>query len=285
MNNKGEKQQDQALDRLLSGILKDDLPPEVDSRMQGQIHQFQDRLVIKQSQVWHQRILPKAVLASGALLLVVVGGFLQAKGPQSLLTENISLVGISLNVSNKVGSSTSMLSSVVLKRENEQTREYVVRWLSSGLTRVDVLTAEHETSKTIWIKKTGITVADYTRETVHEFDHMEQIADPFIQPLLVLLSPENLTEVLYGEWQLRSRQQKGDCEWKTYAITPLQQKKSMQLTVDSCTYLPVKVEKTIAFPLESTLGEKAQLTITFQWNAPIKPQLMHPKTEKMKKNV
>ena len=78
---------------------------------------------------------------------------------------------------------------------------------------------------------------------------------------------------------------KAACEWKTYAITPLQQKKSMQMTVDFCTYLPVKVEKTIAFPLESTLGEKAELTISFQWNTPIKPQLMDPKAEKMKKNV
>ena len=180
MNNKGENQQDQAIDRLLSGILKDDLPPEVESRMQGQIHQFKDRLAIKQAQAWYQGILPKAALAVGALLMVVVGGFLQANGPQNLLTENISLVGTSLNVSNKVGSSTSMLSSVVLKRENGETREYVVRWLSSGLTRVDVLTAEHETSETIWIKKTGITVADYIKETVQEFDRLEQLADPFI---------------------------------------------------------------------------------------------------------
>jgi len=285
MKNQKQNKKDQILDRLLTGTLRNDLPPEVESRMESQLLPFQTKLATQRQVPWYQGMLPKAALTVAALLMLVVGGYLQATGPQTQLTENIALVGTSLRVSNQVENSASMLCSVRLQRENGETIVYAIRWLSPGLIRVDVRTKEHAISQSIWIKETEISVVDFTKDSLQTFEHLEQLNDPFIPALLALLSPENLSEFLHGEWQLQNRRQKGECEWTTYAITSPQPKDAMEMTVDLCTHLPTEAQKLNPYPLESLQGEKAELRIKFQWNAPIQPQAMDPTAKKIKKNV
>jgi len=269
MKNRKQTVKDQSLDRLLTETLRDDLPPEIESRMGKQLTQFQDKWEEQMGLPWYQGILPRVALATAALLMVVVGGYLQVSGPHTVLTENIALVGTSLRVSNQVENSASMLCSVRLQRENGETNVYAIRWLSPGQIRVDIQTEQLDISQSIWIKETEISVADYTKDSVQTFDHLGQLNDPFIQPLLALLSPENLSGSLYGEWQLQNRQQKDGCEWTTYAITSPHPKDAMEMTVDLCTHLPTEAQKLNPWPLESVQGEKAELSIKFQWNAPI----------------
>ena len=109
MKNQKQNKKDQILDRLLTGTLRNDLPPEVESRMESQLLPFQTKLATQRQVPWYQGMLPKAALAVAALLMLVVGGYLQATGPQTQLTENIALVGTSLRVSNQVENSASML--------------------------------------------------------------------------------------------------------------------------------------------------------------------------------
>jgi hypothetical protein len=293
MSKKEQGPKEHAVDELLARTFKDDLPPDMENRMQDRLLQFQDDLAGEKPAVWNSGWLPRAVLAASALLMVVAGGLLQAKGRNTALSENISLIGTSLHVADLIESSSSMLCSVKLQRENGETRQYLIRRLASGQTRIDLRWGGQQASETIWIKESVITVADWEQKSLRKLERWEQISDPFIQPLLSLLSPENLSAVLYGEWQLRSRRQEENCEWKTYVITPSRQEvsleaaqqASMELTVDFCTYLPVEAQKTLAFPLESIQGEKAEIRIDFQWNAPIQPEVMDPRIEKMKKNV
>ena len=276
---------DERIDRLLAGVLQDDLPPEVEDRMKSQMLQFQDKFAKQQRQAWYLGMLPKTALAAAAILMVVIGGLLQAAGPRSTLAENISRVRISLRVSSRVANSTSMLCSVELRQENGESREYVVRWLSTGLKRVDIRPVHQDVLQTIWISETEITVADYARDTVQKFEHLDQLPDPLIPPLLALLSPASLSEFLYGEWQLRRRQLAADCEMKTYAIFSPQQEELMEMTVDLCAFLPVEIQKSIPFPLEGPHEENAELKIKFQWNAPIPQEVMDPRSGVVKKNV
>lgn len=293
MSKKDQGHKEHAVDALLVRTFKDDLPPEMEIRMEAQLLRFQTDVTKEKQTAWFLGILPKAALAAGAVLMVVVGGFLQAKGSRTSLSDNISLVGTSLYVTDLIESSSSMLCSVELQRENGEVREYVLRRLSSGQTRIDVRTPGQQTLETIWIKATGITTANYEQGSLRKLEGLEELSDPFIPPLLSLLTPETLSGVLYGEWRLQDRRQKDDCVWKTYVITPSRQAVAkeltqavsregietgpMEMTVDFCTYLPIHAQKTFAFPLVSTQGDKAGIRIDFQWNAPIQPRIMVPR--------
>jgi hypothetical protein len=283
---KAESQQkDEAIDRLLSHAFKDDLPSALEIRLQKRIQQFPENLAQIRPRTGLPRILPQVALAAGALLMVLAGGFLQAKRPQTQLMENLSLVQTSLHVSYQIENSNSLLCSGEIHTENGDTQEYVFRWLSSGSTRLDIQTPQKDILKTYWISEAGITLSDFTQEVTQEFNHQEQLPDPFVLPLLALISPGNLAEILYGEWQLQNRWQEGPCEWRTYTIFPTRAETALDMTLDFCSLLPVEIQKTTTFPLDSSGGEKANLKIKFQWNTPIESYLMQPASGKMKKNV
>lgn len=279
-----KEQENRGVDELLAETFKDDLPPGVERKMKGQLYQFRRKLETPGG-AWAQRVLPKAALAAAALLMVILGGYLQATGARSILTENISLLETSILVSDQVGRSSSMVCSVELKKECGETKEYHIQWISAGLTRVDIHKTGQETAMTIWLSKSKIVIADYERGAVQEVENIDQVPDNFIKPVLVLLSPERLSEDLYGEWRIKGRQQMGECEWKTYAIIPPEQETPLEMTVDLCTYLPLEVQKVIPDPGKRIVGGKMGLKVRFRWNTPIQPQNMVPEAKGIKENA
>lgn len=278
-------QSDQRIKSLLGNVLKDDLPPGVEHNMLDQLRQFQDRLGAERSRPRISAVLLKAALVAAGVLMVLIGGFLQAAGRQNIMTENISLVGMTVRVSDLVANSTSMLCSVELQQENGETRGYLVRWLSPGLLRVDVRPTHQEASHTIWKSEEETVVVDYAEGSVQEFNNMDSLIDPVIPSLIALLTPERLSEVLYGEWQLRRQQKAGACEWKTFAVIPPHTGDFMEMTVDLCAYLPIEIQKQVLILNEGNFFHKGKLKIKLQWNAPIQPQDMVPSSLYIKKNV
>lgn len=282
---KNENEKNTRIDKLLKQTLKDDLPNEAEKRMRRQLYRFWEKTDQLEKAPWLSGLLPKTALAVASILMVIVGGYMQATGSRNSLAENLTLLGTSVMVTSQVNNSASMECLAQLPLENGELREYIIQWLSPGLTRVDVKEMDQKITRTMWLQEGEITISNHESQTVEIVRHMQEIPDPFIKPILELFSPNLLSEHLYGEWQFKLIRPHGECEWRTYAIVLPEQKNQMEMTVDMCTYLPVEVENDIVDPTGRSSEGIIRIKVNFQWNTPISPQKMVPQSKEKRQNA
>ncbi len=164
---------------LLKQTLKDDLPPEIESSMKKQLILFQKKLELHEQirseetsraqrrlfqrggLKWMKWALKKQVLAPASIIMIVLGAVLQITEPSSVLAESISLLKTSVIASDRVSHAESMECSIQVLAENEQSFNYFIQWLSTNLTRVQVINQNQDIIKTMWISEEEITIADH----------------------------------------------------------------------------------------------------------------------------
>lgn len=284
------------IDDLLKQTLKDDLPPELESRMKKQLILFREKMERSEQQrrketngilwrlfhgeglKWMRWMLKKQVLAPASIIMVVLGAVLQITGPSSVLAESISLLKTSVIVSDRVSHAESMECSMQIPGENEKDLNYSIQWLSPNLTRVQV--KNQNIIKTIWISEEQITIADHATNILRKVEKVGQIDDPEFQHALDLLSPHALVEQMEGKWRLKQYVQHGDCESGTFTVAIPEEKTLLELTVDLCTFLPTNFKKFLADPKKESGEGKILMNVNFKWNTPIPPKLMLPKITK-----
>ncbi len=286
------------IDDLLKKTLKDDLPPELESRMEKQLILFRKKLEQSEQRrrqetnralrrlfqggglKWMRWMLKKQVLAPASIIMVVLGAVLQITGPSSVLAESISLLKTSVIASDRVSHAESMECSIQLLEENKQHFKYFIQWLSPNLTRVQVKKQNQDIIKTIWISEEEITIADHATNILRKVEKTRQIDVPEFQHALGLLSPHDLVEQMEGKWWLKHYKKQGDCESGTFTVALPEEKTSMELTVDLCTLLPTSFKKFLADPKQESDKGKILMEVNFKWNISIPPQLMLPKITK-----
>ncbi|UCC40238.1 MAG: hypothetical protein JSV96_01935 [Candidatus Aminicenantes bacterium] len=286
------------IDDLLKQTLKDDLPPELESRMKKQLILFRKKMEQSEQKhreetngalqrlfhggglKWMRWMLKKQVLAPASIIMVVLGAVLQITGPSSVLAESISLLKTSVIASNRVSHAESMECSIKLLSENKEHFKYLIQWLSPNLTRVQVKKQNQDIIKTMWISEEEITIADHATNTLRKVKNVDQIDDPELQHALGLLSPHGLLEQMEGKWQLKQYKQQGDCESGIFTVAFPEEKTLMELTVDLCTFLPTSFKKFIEDPKEKSREGKILMNVNFRWNTSIPTQLMLPKITK-----
>ena len=286
------------IDDLLKQTLKDDLPPELESRMKKQLKLFREKMEQSDQQrreetngalrrlfhgeglKWMQWMFKKQVLAPASIIMVVLGAVLQITGPSSILAESISLLKTSVIVSDRVSHAESMECSMQVLAENEQQLKYSIQWLSPNLTRVQLIKQNQDIIKTMWISEEEITIADHATNILRKVEKVEQIDDQEFQHALDLLSPLALVEQMAGKWRLKQYEQQGDCEWSTFTVAVPEEKTFLELTVDLCTFLPTNFKKFLEDPKKESGEGKILMDVNFKWNTSILPQLMLPKITK-----
>ena len=111
-----EKSDNHEMDSLLKEVLKDDLPPEVESRMKRQFIQFREkieqqkrksrmktsmagrRLFRQETWRWARWMLKKEILAFSSIIMIALGGFMHLSGHSSALAESFSMLRPSISV-------------------------------------------------------------------------------------------------------------------------------------------------------------------------------------------
>lgn len=292
---KKENSRDFETDNLLKKILRDDLPPELESSMKKQLILFREKMERSEQQrrketyevlwrlfhgeglKWMQWMFKKQVLASVSIIMVLLGGALQITGPRSVLARSISLLKTSVFVSNQVLHAGSMECSVQVPAENDKPLEYSIQWLSPDRTRVQVAESSYNIIKTLWLLNEEITIADHNKKTLRKVKNIEQINDPQFQHVMGFLSPFDLAERMDGKWQLRQYKQQGECERETYTITIPEETAFLEVIIDLCTYLPINIKKFLPDSTKKNGEAKMLMNIHFKWNTPIPPQIMLPK--------
>jgi len=286
------------IDDLLKQTLKDDLPPELESRMKKQLKLFREKMDQPQQQrreetsgarrrlfqgeglKWMQWMFKKQVLAPASIIMVVLGAVLQITGPSSILAESISLLKTSVIVSDRVSHAESMECSMQVLAENEQQLKYSIQWLSPNLIRVQLIKQNQDIIKTMWVSEEEITIADHATNILRKVEKVEQIDDPEFQHALDLLSPLDLVEQMEGKWRLKQYSQQGDCESGTFTVAIPEEKTLLELTVDLCTFLPTNFKKFLEDPKKESGEGKILMDVNFKWNTSIPTQLMLPKITK-----
>ncbi len=286
------------IDDLLKQTLKDDLPPELESRMKKQLKLFREKMEQPQQQrreetngalrrlfhgeglKWMRWMFKKQVLAPASIIMVVLGAVLQITGPRSVLAESISLLKTSVIVSDRVSHARSMECSMEVPAENDQQLKYSIQWLSPNLTRVQVKKPNQDIIKTMWISEEEITIADHATNILGKVENVNQIDDPEFKHALGLLSPLDLVERMDGKWRLKQYEQHGDCEWGIFTVAIPEEKTFLELTVDLCAFLPTSFKKFLADPKKESGEGKILMNVNFKWNTSIPSQLMLPKITK-----
>ncbi len=291
---KKEKKHKPEIDDLLRQVLKDDLPPEPESRMKREFIQFREsveksdlrqRMDIRA--IWRRFFRPaawqrvrwmfrKEVLALSSLIMLALGGFMHLSGHRSALAESVLLLRTSVLVSDQMRQATSMECRVEVPAEEGRSLAYFIQWLSPNMTRVDVR-KNGEIHKILWISEKGITLADHVKNTLNAFENIEQIKDPLFQTVMGFLSPIELADRMYMTWQLRQVEEQDERQQGTLTFSVHKEMTLLEMDVDLDTYLPQIIKKFHPDSKECGKERKLAMHVQFIWNRPVSSKIMNPK--------
>jgi len=299
---KKERSYQHKTDKLIRHVLKDDLPPELEERMKERVVRFrkeieQSKLTqrlnlrllwnnLSQSRVWPWIgwVFRKESLAAVSVLMLVVGGTLQLAGHRSALADTVSVLNTSISVMNRVNRTETMECQMEMPGGNGPSLSYTIRWLSPNLTRVDAHKRD-EMNKTLWITGSEIIIADHIKNTTEKAEGVGNVTDAAFQPVLWLVTPEELADRMYGRWQLSLYEQTEKPGQGLFIFINQEEKTMLEMAVDLTTYLPLDIKKFL--PASAEIGEKGRLVMQgrFNWNQPVSPRIMIPKVLNKDQNV
>jgi len=277
---KQKNYKNQSIDDLLKHYLSDDIPPELETRMKDQINLWQAMEIKPRRSTTDffksktiRLIFRKEVIALAAMILVVIGGFLQINGSPNALTSSISILGTSVSMSDQMRSSTSMECKVQASKDGKKSYFYSIQWIAPDLTRVLAEKADRSFSKVLWISAKGIFISDTANNLTRRIDHIDQLKDPVFLPIKDLLSPSELAEKLYSCWQITSRPAQNERLSGKIFVKATEPNTAMEIFYDHSTFLPTRILKTLPESILSNTDIN-HLDIRFKWNDPIPRQNM-----------
>lgn len=295
------KPEDQNIDHLLQQAFKDDMPQAAKTAMKEQLDQF--RLMMEQAKTrktsadqkmfqwtfrfgsvrWTHFLFKKEVIIMVSLMMIVLGSFIQSAGSPNRLTENLSVLGTSVVVSDEISRSYSMECSIELFGESQKSLNYSIQWLTPNLSKIRVKDSNDTPLKTIWISEEEIVIVDHVHDIRYKKKHPAHLDEPIIKPIVGYLAPTELLERMYGEWQLKQYQEQKECAQGTFTIGLPNERETLEVTIDLCTYLPRSIKKICL--AETYDEEKLIFSIQYSWNVPLSRDQLSPKPIKDNKNT
>ena len=299
---KKEKPRNMDVDELLKNALDDHLPAEAERRMQRRLAEFRKKIEepgrrpkTSPERFWQWLFIPKdrpaavrwifnkQALAFLSIFMLAVGGFLQATGHRSALTESLTSLRTSVSVADSIRQSGSMECRVQAAAKEGVPSEYVIRWIQPGIARVDVQKAE-EVRATLWIKEEGVVIVDHLTNSSQKLAGLEQIQDSIFQPVLAFLSPAALAENMDQRWQLERFEQETGSHQGILTFTDHERGSHLEMTVDLDSYLPIRISR--LRPSAEKGGPAEELMrLDFTWNQPDSSQWMIPETPRKNGSV
>lgn len=276
----------QHIDDLIKYHLHDDLPPDVEIKMQERIKNWQSQKSKSRRQIRRlfqgeaaRLIFRKEVLAMAAMILVMIGGFLQIRGSSNALSSSLSLIGTSVNMSGQIRSSTNMECKILASKDGRNTFFYLIEWTAPGLTRVQAEPVDRSEQKILWISGDGIYITDQEQNTIQQIDNVAQINDPLFLPIIELISPQELADKLYSDWQLIPGSAQNQQHSGKILAADLEQNTALDIYIGPATFLPTRIVKTLNEP-ELKNKEINHLDIRFKWNKIVPRQKLQPEFKK-----
>ncbi len=268
-----DKQNEHNIDKLLKQVLKDDLPADAEFRMQRTMAVFRHAMTqsedprLARSAWWPKRPLVFAQLRNGisrrevlafvSAIMLAAGAVIHLGGYQNLLADSISLLKISMSVTEQIRLAESMDCVVKMPRAGTQDAIYHIRWVRDGGTRVDV-GSPRGPDETWWIDQ-GRAIA---KSPADMSDRPADALTALQEPVSTLLSPADLARRLDERWQLQHEETQRNPD--TLIFIDRHDRAVIEVHFARKSFLPTTLSRT----------RPKAATAEFIWNEPIAPELM-----------
>jgi hypothetical protein len=151
----------------------------------------------------------------------------------------------------------SMECAVRLDRPEEPLKQFVIQWISPEETRVRLVRAGEETMLTVHPPRPERSVLEFIAEPGPDETAAPPELEAELRPVEGLLSSARLRKLLDGRWQLAGIERRDGCDWKSFSVSSSLDTSSSRITVDTCTSLPVRLEKEV--------GPGEKIEALFRW--------------------
>lgn len=252
------------IDGLLEQAFPDDLPAEAEERMAGRLSrsrqewQMTEKGTIARSpspRRWSLALARISLVAVSAVV-VILGLSLRPSGPPTGLASSLAALQKAASVSGQVGSDRALECTVRLERE-EASSWFVIEWINPEETRVRVILSGKETLHTIRLRKVDRSLLELVaRIGGKETGDQPPLAAELL-PVEDLLTSSRFRRLLEGSWRPAGIERLDGCDWESFAISKTPGAAPSRVTVDTCTFLPVRLEK--------ELGPGGMLEAVFRW--------------------
>jgi hypothetical protein len=258
------------VDRLLKQVFPDDLPGDAEARMAAHL----DRLRKEWENAEKASPLPtswsrlmsyspaRVVLVAVSACLIVYGFFLRPMGAPTALASSLATLQKATSVAGQVGSDRIMECIVQLNRAGESSPRYVIRWVSPKETWVRFVLGGEESLWTIRPRREDSSVLEFVTRSPEDETEDQPPLDPDLRPVEDLLTASRFRRLLAGQWRPSGIERKDGCDWESFSIGDPGEPSST-VTVDTCTFLPMKLGKDLA--------GGAKLEAVFRWSPPSGP--------------
>ncbi len=210
-----------------------------------------------------------------SLLMMALGGFLHVSGPRSAMAETMSFMNTTVAISDRLLSVSSMECRLLFLLEDGHSADATIRWLAPEMIRVDIRQGAG-TNKTLWITDSDVAVVDRIDRSFKEYESVAKVADPLFEPATGFLSPERLSEAIYGKWKPKQYKVLENGERLILVYTNSEGKTLVEMTVDLSNDLPTSLKKFSSKGADSEAAKRQILEARFVWDEPISSQLMIP---------
>jgi hypothetical protein len=263
MRKDGQKPVD--VDGLLKQVFPDDLPVDAEARMAAQFTRFRKEWekAGKAQDVRASRprrlsfALTRISLVAASVLLIVLGLSLRPTSSPTALASSLAGLQKATSVSGQVGGGRAMECTVRLDMAGDISSRYVIRWISPEETRVRIILAGEEIVRTIRPQSVDRSVLEFVTRAAEKETRERPQLDAELLPVEDLLTSSRLRRLLDGRWLPAGVERMDGCDWESFSIGKASGEPPSRVTVDTCTFLPMRLEK--------ELDKGGKLEAVFRW--------------------
>jgi len=271
---------DPDLDKLLKQALKDNIPPEVEARMNRQFLNLKrtldrpESLAKADEWLWMGGPLQRKILAVASTVMLILGVVMHLSGSQSALAHSIEQLKVNVTVSVNLNRAVFMDCTVLTPEAGGENTSFHVLWRANGDARVDMVSTAG--AQTIWILDETILLAGSDGSSIRSMPFKTIASDPEWQPAMDFRTPVLLAKHMEERYGLMQTGARGGAGSGEFLVIGQQDQQAVEITVDAKTYLP-KVLKKYAPDSGRMNGDRICLIeIRFLWNQPISGELFVP---------
>jgi hypothetical protein len=254
------------MDGLLKQAFPDDLPGDAEARMAAQLDRFRKE---KESSGEAPALraprprrfylaLARISLTAASASLIVLGLSLRPQRSQTALASSLTALQKAVSVSGRLGSARTMECAVRLDKGGESPLRFVIRWISPLETQVAIIQGGETSVRTIRTPRTDQSVLEFVTGAAEKKIRDQPPLEAELLPVEDLLTASRLRRLLDGRWLPAGSERTDGCDWESFSIDKTPGEPPSRVTVDSCTFLPMKLEK--------ELGRGGKIEAVFRWN-------------------
>jgi hypothetical protein len=268
------------LEKILKEALEDDLPPEVEARMNRQFLNLKCTLDRPESPAdanewpWMHGVFRKEILAVVSAVMMILGVVMHLSEPQSALAHSIEQLKVIVTISMNLNRAAFMDCTVLKPEAGGENVSYHVLWRANGDARVDMVSAGG--AQTIWISDETISFAASDGGSIRSMPLKTIAPGPVWQPAMEFRTPALLAKQMeerYGLMQAGERRVTGSGE---FLIIGKEDGHVVEIAVDARTYLPKTLKKYALDPGRTNGNRICLMEVRFHWNQLVSGALFDP---------